>query len=192
MKDSEKVKWYPMRSTYSRELKVKENLVQLGVECYVPMTYRVLERDGERHRLLVPAIHNLIFVHASKDAIKVLKENNPLFSSLRFIMRKSLHEKDAESETLIIPTSQMNNFILATRNHEAEVTYLKDGNVSLKHGQKVRVVDGNFMGVEGEIIRIRKNKRVTIRVEGLSTVMLNFVPNQCLEIDAGKMMALPV
>jgi transcription antitermination factor NusG len=192
MKDSEKVKWYPMRSTYSRELKVEENLVQLGLECYVPMTYRVLERDGERHRLLVPAIHNLIFVHASKDAIKALKVNNPLFSSLRFIMRKSLHEKDAESETLIIPTSQMNNFILATRNHEAEVTYLKDGNASLKHGQKVRVVDGNFMGVEGEIIRIRKNKRVTIRVEGLPTVIVNFIPNQYLEMDAEKMVAVPV
>ena len=41
--------WFPMRVTYSREMKVKGELDRLGIENFVPMTYRLMEsrKDGE-------------------------------------------------------------------------------------------------------------------------------------------------
>ena len=33
--------WFPLRVTYSRELKVRDILICAGLECYVPMTVRV-------------------------------------------------------------------------------------------------------------------------------------------------------
>lgn len=77
-----------MRSTYGRELKVKEALDECGIENYVPMTYRVIEEKGERHRQFVPAVCNLIFIHSSKDTLDSLKSNNPLFLSLRYMVKK--------------------------------------------------------------------------------------------------------
>lgn len=56
--------WYPMRVTYSREMQVKGELDRLGIENFVPMTYKMVESrtDGatELRRELVPAINNLI------------------------------------------------------------------------------------------------------------------------------------
>ncbi len=174
--------WFPMRSTYGREQKVKENLDKLGIDNYVPMTYKIMETKGERHKQFVPAVHNLIFVHSSKDTIKALKSNNTILSSLRFMMKKSILEKDSKSEIITVPMNQMNNFIKATKGHEADVIYLKNKDFLLTIGQRVRITNGVFFGVEGQIKRIHKNKRVLVTVEGISSVMLNFVPRDLLEI----------
>ena len=45
---------------------------------------------------------------------------------------------------------------------------------------KVRITNGAFSGVEGQIKRI--HKKVLVCVEGISSVMLNFVPKNLLEI----------
>lgn len=48
--------WFPMRVTYSRELKVKAELDRLEIENFVPMTYRLIDGDMDNpHRKLVPA-----------------------------------------------------------------------------------------------------------------------------------------
>ena len=39
--------WFPMRVTYQREMKVKAELDRLGIECFIPMKYRIAERRGE-------------------------------------------------------------------------------------------------------------------------------------------------
>ena len=36
--------WFPMRVTYQREMKVKAELGRLGIENFVPMRYKVVER----------------------------------------------------------------------------------------------------------------------------------------------------
>lgn len=77
----------------------------------------------------------------------------------------------------------MDNFIKATKGHEDNVTYLKNSAHPLAEGQRVRIIDGAFAGVEGHIRRIQKNKRIVVSLEGISTVMLNFVPRELLEIE---------
>ena len=39
--------WFPMRVTYQREMKVKAELDRLGIENFVPMRYRIVERRRE-------------------------------------------------------------------------------------------------------------------------------------------------
>ena len=46
--------WFPMRVTYSRELKIKAELDRLKIENFIPMTYKLLDADTERpHRDIV-------------------------------------------------------------------------------------------------------------------------------------------
>ena len=65
--------WFPMRVTYQREMKVKAELDRLGIENFVPMRYKVVERqndgDTELRRVLVPAINNLIFVRETQERL---------------------------------------------------------------------------------------------------------------------------
>ena len=39
--------WFLMRVIYSREMKVKGELDQLGIACFLPMTYRLVERQHD-------------------------------------------------------------------------------------------------------------------------------------------------
>ena len=42
------LKWFPMRVTYHRELKIKEQLDLLGIENFVPMRYEFVETKQGR------------------------------------------------------------------------------------------------------------------------------------------------
>ena len=79
--------WYPMRVTYGREMKVKAELDSIGIECFVPMTYKLLVMDsGNTRKELVPAIRNLIFVRSSQERISELKRKNEMLEPLRYML----------------------------------------------------------------------------------------------------------
>ncbi len=181
MCEEENVNWYPMRATYSRELKVKDTLDSLGIDNYIPMTYGNVKIGDDYRRQLIPALHNLIFVHSTEDVLKNLKANNSLLSSLRFLMKKSVLEKDAKAEILTVSSKEMENFIKATKDHEEMITYLDNQNNQTTLGDNVRICGGIFCGVEGQIKRIKKNKRVIVCAGSMFTIMLNFVPSSFLE-----------
>ena len=63
--NDEKKHWYAMRVTYSREVKMKENLEQRGIECFIPMRYHTRVIRGRKVKILKPVIHNLLFAYAS-------------------------------------------------------------------------------------------------------------------------------
>ena len=59
---------------------------------------------------------------------------------------------------------------------------LKDITEKLREGQRVRVTDGPFKGVEGIVLRIRRSRRVVIELPGLLAVATNYVDPRFLEI----------
>ena len=88
--------WFPMYCSYRSELKVKRELDRLHVACYLPMEYQLVEHDGERRRQLVPAIHNLIFVHDSQREITRLKMYNKVCTSLQYMVRSGADDEKSE------------------------------------------------------------------------------------------------
>lgn len=173
-----------MRVTYNRELKVKERLDALEVETYIPMHYQIVVRGGNRKRLLVPAIHNLIFVHSSQAYITNLKMTDPTMDPLRYIMHKSHEDKDAPATIVTVPDAQMENFIKATKVEDESLVYLNYEDYLSKPGKRVLIIDGPFTGVEGVIKRIKKNRQVVVAINDIAAVMITAVPRSFLkEID---------
>ena len=79
--------WFPMRVTYSRELKIKAELDRLKIESFIPMTYKLMDADTDHsHRELVPAINNLIFIHSTQERISYLKHKNEVLEPLRYMV----------------------------------------------------------------------------------------------------------
>ena len=62
----DEIAWYPLRITYSQEMKVKEYLDKEHIESFIPMRYVEKECQGKKTRQLVPAIHNLLFIHTCR------------------------------------------------------------------------------------------------------------------------------
>lgn len=174
--ESSVLHWFPMRVTYHREMKIKALLDELGVECFLPMHYELVEtKSGGKKRVLLPAIHNLIFVRSTQEYLTNLKMCRDDFSPMRYMMKRSL-STDAKSEILQVPDVQMNNFMRVASVQDDRVIFLDNNEFIKKVGQRVKVVDGFFSGVEGVIKRINKNKRVVVQLEGVAAVAIAFVP----------------
>ena len=166
--------WFPMRVTYSREMKVKGELDRLGIECFVPMTYRLADTEGENpHRELVPAINNLIFVHSTQERISRLKLSNEVLEPLRYMIDLTAKKKH---EIMTVPDRQMENFLRVASKTDDSVMFLDEENIIGKEGKRVRIMGGAFEGVEGVIRRVKCCKRVVVELEGIASVAIAYVP----------------
>ena len=169
--------WFPMRVTYAREMKVKAELDRLGIENFVPMTYRIVESrkqgEVESRRVLVPAINNLIFIHSCQERISELKAKNEILEPLRYMMD---HTAGEAYTIMTVPGRQMENFMQVASKTDDSVMWLDDETIVGKEGKRVEIMGGAFEGVTGVIRRIKRCKRVCVEIEGIASVAIAYVP----------------
>ena len=166
--------WYPMRVTYSREMKVKAELDRLEIENFVPMTYKLVCSDnGKLHRELVPAINNLIFVRSTQGRISELKTTNEVLEPLRYMLD---HTAEKAHEIMTVPDRQMENFMRVASMTDDSVMFLDEKTIVGKEGKRVKIMGGAFEGVEGVIRRVKRCKRVVVELEGIASVAIAYVP----------------
>ena len=176
--------WFPMRVTYQREMKVKAELDRLGIECFVPMRYKVVELpfeklrirnggDTELRRELVPAINNLIFVRSTQERISGLKASNEVLEPLRYIMDRTASREHA---IMTVGNREMENFMRVASRTDDSVMFLNEESVVGKEGKRVMITGGTFEGVTGVVRRVKRCKRVVVELEGIASVAIAFVP----------------
>ena len=170
--------WFPMRVTYSREIKVKAELDRLEIENFVPMTYKlVCEDNGNAHRELVLAINNLIFVRSTRGRISELKKSNEVLEPLRYMMD---HTAGKPHEIMTVPDRQMENFMRVASMTDDSVMFLDENTIVGKEGKRVKIMGGVFEGVEGVIRRVKRCKRVVVDLDGIASVAIAYVPAMLL------------
>ncbi len=162
--------WFPMRVTYNRELKIKEALDKLKIENFLPMRYEWVNTK----KILVPAIHNLILIHSTQEDITDLKMTKKDFEPLRYMI--SLTQTKDKGHIIHVPDFQMNNFMRVASVQDESIMYLDCNDYINKIGKKVKITEGQFKGVEGVIKRIKKNKYIVVKIEGLAAVAITYVP----------------
>ena len=166
--------WFPMRVTYSRELKVKAELDRLGIESFIPMSYKLVNVDTDNpHRKLVPAINNLIFVRSTQERISGLKSSNEVLEPLRYMIDQTARQPHT---IMTVPDRQMENFMRVASKTDDSVMFLDDESVVGKEGKRVEIIGGVFEGVTGVIRRVKRCKRVVVEIEGVASVAIAFVP----------------
>lgn len=152
---------------------LKEYLDGEGIENFIPMHYGYVSKSGRQVRKLVPVIHNLVFVRASRVRIDRMK--NEISVPVRYIMDKETHSP------IIIPERQMRNFIAVAGTNEEQLIYLEPAAVAFRKGQRVRVTGGLFEGVEGEFIRVKNDRRVVVSIQGVMAVATTFIHPSFIE-----------
>ena len=181
--------WFPMRVTYQREMKVKAELDRLGIECFVPMRYKVVELpldklrvrnggDTELRRELVPAINNLIFVRSTQERISGLKASNEVLEPLRYMMDRTASRENA---FMTVGDREMENFMRVASRTDDSVMFLDEETVVGKEGKRVEIMGGAFEGVTGVIRRVKRCKRVVVEIDGVASVAIAFVPVEWLK-----------
>lgn len=170
----ESVLWYAMRATYRRELEAMRRLKDAGLGCFVPMQYHARLKRGRKVRELVPAVRNLLFVHALPSDLKRIKLELPY---LQYITDTRSHEK------IIVPDVQMQRFIAVAGTYDDQLLYFRPGELNLAKGTRVRITGGEFAGYEGTFLKVKgaRDRRVVIAVEGVIAVALAVIHPDLIE-----------
>ena len=161
--------WY-VANTCRQEKKIKQRLDSMGIENFIPFQQIARKIHGVDKLIEVPVIPNLVFIHTT------LKTCMSLIQEYAFDMR---YLRDRETGNfLIVPDKQMNDFMFLLDFSKDMVEVV---NENLKKGDKVRVIKGDFAGIEGELIRVKGHKRVVVRLEGVVSLATAYIPSSFLE-----------
>ena len=171
---SSDIKWFALRVTYSRELKAQKLLQEAGAECFIPM---VCDRNNEKE-CYVPAVHNLIFVHSTRDFLDSFKHKVERGCPLRYMMDRST------GLPMVVRDKEMEDFIRVTAEKDEGILYLDNPSVIVTKGTPVELVSGPFKGVRGKLLRIRRDRKVVLQLAGVVAVAVDGIPMQwCKVID---------
>lgn len=143
--------WLPLQTVYNKELHVADYLSRQGIEYYIPMMYELRDsgQDGACDHVLVPAIHNLVFVRHPYDNAWCRKFAQEAPLPLYFMKKER-----QGSDFCTVSEQDMRNFMKATDPDIQGTRFIDSHKLLGKRSVPVRVVrKGPLYGVTGKFLR---------------------------------------
>lgn len=170
--------WFALRATYSRELKIRDQLAERGVRTFVPMIWKrcPVKPGMTQTKKLVPAISSLCFVYWTKADL------DQYIRSFGDVKPVNYYWDRTKNAPLVVPDKAMEDFITVSSSMDEELIYITDICPKLKEGQSVRVKEGPFKGIEGKVVRIKKSRRILVELPGMVAVATTYIAPNELEI----------
>lgn len=159
--------WIPIQTTYNKERVVAEFLKTEKIEYYIPMMYQVENDAPNSCPKLVPAIHNLLFIHHpySREWCYNLQNRTPVPI---FYLKKERNGK----EFCTIEHQDMQNFIRATDPTIKGTRFIDPEIIQAKKGDKVRILrKGPLFGIIGKFVRYGGRHYIAVQVTGSSALL---------------------
>lgn len=176
--EAKQSKWYVLRCFYGKELVSGDQIKELfGVECFIPI--RKTRQRGPKGRFVWVrhcALSGYVFVHTDKESIVAISRRIP---NVHIMMRP----KEGIRVYTVVPDVDMASFIRVSGSREQQIMYLDPSKLNFRPGDRVRVIGGPFVGVEGTFMQIggKHEKRVVIQLSGLIAVATAAVPASMVE-----------
>ena len=179
--------WFVLRVSYGRIDKAKTFVEAKGLECYVPLQYKEVRKQGKKRIITTPLLPSLIFVHASAEQVEALLHDNKVVANesrplLSYYFNHTIHRQDNPDRNppLIIRDEAMNNFIRLTSVKNPHIIPVTSNNIQFKLGDMVVVTEGEFKGVHGRVARIAGQQRVTVELFDECLVATAYVPKEAM------------
>lgn len=181
--------WFVLRVSYGRIDKAKTFVEAKGLECYVPLRYKEVRKQGKKRIITKPLLPSLIFLHASAEQVEALLHNNKVVVNdsrplLSYYFDHTIHRQDNPDRNppLIIRDEAMNNFIRLTSIKNPHIIPVTSNNIQFKLGDNVVVTEGEFKGVHGRVARIAGQQRVIVELFDECLVATAYVPREAMAI----------
>lgn len=174
--------WYVLRTTYGREKKACDYIVKHGGIAYCPTIITERLQNGKLSQVEMSRIPNIFFAFGTEENIKSFVYDNKNLPYLRFYYRYLRDGHQIRKEPIVVPEDQIKSLQIICQSEVNDFIVTTQEIKKFHLGQKVRVSDGDFAGVEGRVARFQGQQRVGIIIEGLLTIATAYVPNAFLEI----------
>lgn len=181
--------WFVLRVSYGRIIKAKAFVEAKGLECYVPLQYKEVRKQGKKRILTIPLLPSLIFVHASAEQIEALLHDNKVVANesralLSYYFNHTIHRQDNPDRNppLTIQDEAMNNFIRLTSVKNPHIIPVTSNSIQFKLGDNVVVTEGEFKGIHGRVARIAGQQRVVVELFDGCLVATAYVPKEAMKL----------
>ena len=183
---TENKQWFVLRVSYGRILKAQTHIEGKGIDCYVPLRYKQITKQGKKRIVTEPLLPSFIFVHTSCSQVEALCRNVNASDSralLSFYYDHTSFRADAPDKNppLTISDSAMDNFIRLTSIKNPHVIPVTSENIKYKLGDEVVITKGEFMGIHGRVARIAGQQRVVVELFDGCLVATAYVPKEAMK-----------
>jgi len=176
------VRWYPMRISHSSIKRQNDLNELLSQESSIEKTYVPQSLVNAEEQTYVPTLVNYIFVQASLKNLKEIKADKAKYENLRYVMAIGCDESFKPfSEIAFVPDKQMEDFMRVIDSENEHVLMLENLGFACKPGEKVRITNGEFKGIEGTLKSIKKHLCVVIPIKNVLAVAITNVPRKYLQ-----------
>ena len=181
--------WFVLRVSYGRIDKAKTFVEAKEMECYVPMRYKEVRKQGKKRIVTTPLLPSFIFVHAEAEQVETLLHDNKVVANesrslLSYYFDHTVYRQDYPDRNppLIIRDVAMNNFIRLTSIKNPHIIPITSNNIQFKLGDNVVVTEGEFKGIHGRVARIAGQQRVVVELFDGCLVATAYVPKEAMAI----------
>lgn len=185
----EKKQWFVLRVSYGRIIKARSFVEAKGLECYVPMRYKQITKQGKKRIVEQPFLPSFLFVHATRSQIDVLlrditSNTTDKKALLSFYYDHTSFREDAPNKNppLTISDSAMDNFIRLSSIKNTHIIPVTSENIMYKLGDEVVVTEGEFIGIHGRVARIAGQQRVVVELFDGCLVATAYIPREAMNL----------
>lgn len=169
------IRWYVFSINFKKELEVRNQLLALGYDAYVPMHYRLQTIHGRRVRVNEPSVFGLVFAKGSRKDLLHFRETSKLKG---YMFLKSRRTMEGELEYVCVRDSDMDNFRKLNEVQGAQLTYYKPEEIRLAKGEKVKIMDGPFEGIVGTIQKLphKRGQYLVVSIPNVAFAAVSIKP----------------
>lgn len=165
-------RWFAIKTR--QDFRAEELLKPLCDEVFFPKERVTVPGKRRRERAIIPRV---LFVRTTADRLLALERRareHPEELSPFWIYRYP-----TDRTVQVIPQSSIDLLRLLTAGDTTRCEIFTKK--YFRENQRVRVTGGPFKGYEGFVQRVRKNRHVIVRIEGICLVMLPYIHPDLLE-----------
>ncbi len=130
----------------------------------------------------MPAITELVFVHASSNAIQEYKQHSK--ETIYWLTKPNGNRR----EKIVVPEKAMEDFIRVTEQAERSVTYFQPNEVILNKGDRILIHGGPFDGIEGILLKMKgkREKQIIVYIPDIIAAAISIKPKMIELISQQK------
>ena len=181
--------WFVLRVSYGRIIKAKAFVETKGLECYVPLRYKEVRKQGKKRIITEPLLSSFLFVHATAEQVETLLyeikvSTNESRNLLNYYFDHTSQRQDNPDRNppLTICDEAMNNFIRLTSIKSPHIIPVTSDNIQFKLGENVIVTEGEFTGIHGRVARLAGQQRVIVELFDGCLVATAYVPKEAMKL----------
>ena len=181
--------WFVLRVSYGRIIKAKAFIEAKGLECYVPMRYKEVRKQGKKQIITEPLLSSFLFVYATAEQVETLLHDNNVVANesralLSYYFDHTIHRQDNPdyNPPLTIREKAMNNFIKLTSIKNPHIILVTTDIIKFKMGDEVVVTEGEFKDIHGRVARIAGQQRVVVEIFEECFVATAYIPKNAIKM----------